>query len=431
MQFHRICILGLGYIGLPTACMFASQGIHVVGVDINSDVLEQLSQGKIHIHEPGLAEFFHENVVKGTITFSHKPEPAAAFIIAVPTPFYGDKKADLTAVKAAAESIVPVLAKNNLVVLESTSPPETTAKIVAPILEKSGLKAGQDFHLVYSPERVLPGKILQELVHNDRVIGGITAASAEQGKALYSTFVKGQIFLTDAVTAEMVKLMENTYRDVNIALANEFSRLAERFGVDAWEVIKIANHHPRVSILNPGPGVGGHCISVDPWFLVEAAPDITPLIKTARQVNDSQPEFVVETVKQAIGSPHGKHIALLGLAYKPNVDDFRESPSMEIARLLEVSGASVTCFDPYLQKPLNLVHTVSNLAEAICDCDAIILAVAHQELLAIDPHAAAGLTSSRLAVDLVNGWPDESWKDAGFHLARLGDGKNKRQAGAQ
>jgi UDP-N-acetyl-D-mannosaminuronic acid dehydrogenase len=177
--------------------------------------------------------------------------------------------------------------------------------------------------------------------------------------------------------------------------------------------------------------VGGHCISVDPWFLVEAAPDITPLIKTARQVNDSQPEFVVETVKRAIGSLHGKHIALLGLAYKPNVDDFRESPSMEIARLLEVSGASVTCFDPYLQKPLNLVHKVSNLAEAIRDCDAIILAVAHRELLAIDPHVAAGLTSSRLAVDLVNGWPDESWRDAGFHLARLGDGKNNRQAGAQ
>jgi UDP-N-acetyl-D-mannosaminuronic acid dehydrogenase len=184
MQFQRICILGLGYIGLPTACMFANQGIHVVGVDINIDVLEQLSRGKIHIHEPGLAEFFQENVVKGTITFNHKPEPADAFIIAVPTPFYGDKKADLTAVKAAAESIVPVLAKNNLVVLESTSPPETTAKIIAPILEKSGLKAGQDFHLVYSPERVLPGKILQELVNNDRVIGGITVASAEQGESV-------------------------------------------------------------------------------------------------------------------------------------------------------------------------------------------------------------------------------------------------------
>ncbi len=430
MQFQRICILGLGYIGLPTACMFASHGIHVIGIDINADVLEQLSQGKIHIHEPGLAEFFHENVMRRAITFNLKPEPADAFIIAVPTPFYGDKKADLTAVKAAAESIVPVLAKNNLVVLESTSPPETTAKIIAPILEKSGLKAGQDFHLVYSPERVLPGKILQELVNNDRVIGGITVASAEQGKALYSSFVKGQIFLTDAVTAEMVKLMENTYRDVNIALANEFSRLADRFGVDAWEAIKIANLHPRVSILNPGPGVGGHCISVDPWFLVEAAPDITSLIKTARQVNDSQPEFIVETVKNAIGSLDGKRVALLGLAYKPNVDDFRESPSMEIVRLLEKAGASVTCFDPNLNKPLNPVHTVSNLAEAMHDCDVFILAVAHRELLDINPRGAADLTPSRFAIDLVNGWPEESWRSAGFHLTRLGDGKNNRQAGA-
>ncbi len=424
MQFHRICILGLGYIGLPTACMFASQGIHVVGVDINLDVIAKLSQGKIHIHEPGLADFFHDNVMQATITFSQKPEPADAFIIAVPTPFYTDKKADLTAVKAAAESIAPVLAKNNLVVLESTSPPETTVKIVAPILEKTGLEAGQDFHLVYSPERVLPGKILHELIHNDRVIGGITPASAEQGKALYSNFVKGQIFLTDAVTAEMVKLMENTYRDVNIALANEFSRLADRFGVDAWEAIRIANRHPRVNILNPGPGVGGHCISVDPWFLVEAAPDITPLIKTARQVNDSQPGFAVETVKNAIGSLDGKQVALLGLAYKPDVDDFRESPSMEIARLLEEAGASVTCFDPYLQKPLNSVRTVSDLSEAVRDCDVFILAVAHRELLAFSPQAAAGLTSCRLAVDLVNGWPQENWKAAGFRLVCLGVGKN-------
>jgi UDP-N-acetyl-D-mannosaminuronic acid dehydrogenase len=431
MQFHRVCILGLGYIGLPTACMFANQGIHVVGVDINSNVIEQLSLGKIHIHEPGLADFFHENVVKGTITFSLKPEPADAFIIAVPTPFYDNKKADLTAVKAAAESIVPVLAKSNLVVLESTSPPETTAKIVAPILEKSGFKAGKDFHLVYSPERVLPGKILHELINNDRVIGGINTVSAEQGKALYASFVKGQIFLTDAVTAEMVKLMENTYRDVNIALANEFSRLADRFGVDAWEAIKIANHHPRVRILNPGPGVGGHCISVDPWFLVEVAPDITPLIKTARQVNDSQPEFVIQTVKKTIGSLDGKRITLLGLAYKPNVDDFRESPSLEIARLLEEDGAVVTCFDPYLKKPLNPVHTVPDLVEAVRDCDAVILAVAHSELLAISPQMMADLTLSRLAFDLVNCWSEESWRAAGFNLVRLGVGENNQRGGAQ
>ena len=268
MKFEKICILGMGYIGLPTATLFAVNNMNVLGVDINVRVIDTLRAGNLHIHEPGLGDIMQKAVLAGRLSVSTMTEQADAFIIAVPTPFYGDKKADMRAVTSAAEAILPNLRKGNLVVLESTSPPNTTTALVAPILERSGLKAGVDFHLAYSPERVLPGQILHELVYNDRVIGGITPESAQAGSDLYSIFVQGKIILTDSTTAEMVKLMENTYRDVNIAIANEFSRLADRFGIDVWEAINLANRHPRVKILNPGPGVGGHCISVDPWFLV-------------------------------------------------------------------------------------------------------------------------------------------------------------------
>ena len=362
MEFKTICVIGLGYIGLPTASMFATRGIKVTGVDNNAEVIKSLEAGKVHIYEPGLKEVVEEAINRGNLRVSAKPVEADAFIIAVPTPFYGDKKADLSYVHAAAESIVKVLKKGNLVILESTSPPLTTKEHVLPILEKSGLKAGKDFLLAYSPERVLPGQILKELVENARVIGGIDTASAEAGRDLYKIIVKGEIILTDATTSEMVKLMENTYRDINIAIANEFSRLADRFGVDVWEAIQIANRHPRVKILNPGPGVGGHCISVDPWFFVEAAPDISPLIHTARNVNDSQPDFVVAMVGKALGSLIQKKVAVLGLAFKPDVDDLRESPAIEVAHKLHLAGASVTAFEPF--KPdfkhegINMVSTL-------------------------------------------------------------------------
>ena len=312
MKFKKICVLGLGYIGLPTASTFAGNGIKVLGVDINNRIIETLQRGEIHIHEPGLRDTVKAALTSGNFKVSTKPEEADAFLIAVPTPFHEDqfgeyngqkyKLADMRAVTSAVEAIVPFLRKGNLVVLESTSPPRTTLELVAPILARSGLEAGRDFYLAYSPERVLPGQILRELIENARVIGGVTPESAQAGADLYSIFVKGEIVKTDATTAEMVKLMENTYRDVNIAIANEFARLADKFGVDVWEAISIANRHPRVKILTPGPGVGGHCISVDPWFFVETAPELTPLIYNSRQVNDAQPYFVVGLVKRALGS---------------------------------------------------------------------------------------------------------------------------------
>jgi UDP-N-acetyl-D-mannosaminuronic acid dehydrogenase len=434
VNYQKICVLGLGYIGLPTASTFATHGLRVIGVDVNPRVVNTLKNGEIHIHEPGLRTVVEAAVKSGNLTVSPAPEEADAFLIAVPTPFQDNqyreyegrtyKLADMRAVISAAEAIVPCLRKGNLVVLESTSPPRTTIDLVAPILERSGLRAGTDFFLCYSPERVLPGQILRELIENARVIGGVTPESARAGRDLYSIFVKGDIIETDATTAEMVKLMENTTRDVNIAIANEFSRLAEKFGVDVWEAISLANRHPRINILSPGPGVGGHCISVDPWFLVETAPEITPLIYHARLVNDGQPRFVLDKVKQAAGSLKDKKIAALGFAYKPNVDDLRESPASEVVYLLQNEGAQVKVWEPF--KPdadLKGIDMAPSLEAALKDADVILLLVRHSEFLNYDPQKIASMTSSRLIVDCVNGWNAEQWKQAGFRVHRLGVNK--------
>ena len=431
MNFQKVCVLGLGYIGLPTASTLATHGIKVVGVDINKHVIETLQNGNIHIHEPGLRTVVESALSSGNLTVSLQPQEADAFLIAVPTPFYEDnygeyegrkyRLADMRAVTSATEAIIPYLRKGNLVVLESTSPPRTTVDLIKPILERSGLRAGTDFYLCYSPERVLPGQILRELIENARVVGGITPESAEAGCALYATFVKGEIIATDATTAEMVKLMENTTRDINIAIANEFGRLAEKFGVNVWEAINLANRHPRINILNPGPGVGGHCISVDPWFFVETAPELTPLIYHARQVNDTQPYFVLEKVKQTLGSLKGKKIAALGLAYKPDVDDLRESPAAEVVHLLQKEGAQVKAWEPF--KPdanLNGIHMAASLESAIEDADAVILLVKHTEFIKLDPATFASQTNARVLIDCVNGWNSEVWQNAGFRVIRLG-----------
>ena len=431
MKFNKVCVLGLGYIGLPTASTFATHGLEVLGVDVNKKIVETLRNGGLHISEPGLSNVVTEAVNSGRLKVSEKPEFADAFIIAVPTPFWHDqvgsyqgveyKLADMSAVTSAAEMIVPVLKKGNLVILESTSPPKTTLDLVVPILEKSGLKAGVDFLIAYSPERVLPGHIMKELIENPRVIGGTTPEASKAGRDLYATFVKGDIILTDATTAEMVKLMENTFRDVNIAIANEFSRLTDRFGVDIWEAISIANRHPRVNILNPGPGVGGHCISVDPWFLVEKAPDLARVIINSRQVNDSQPFFVIELVKRTLGELKNKRIAALGLAFKPDVDDLRESPAIEVVHLMQNEGAQVKCFEP--NKPdadLIGIQILRELSDVVDDVDAIILLVNHKELKSLSPHELAELTTCRVLIDTVNGWQGKEWEEQGFKLSKLG-----------
>ena len=433
LNFQNICVIGLGYIGLPTASTFAAHGLNVLGVDISPSILDTLRNGDIHIHEPGLREEFQSALKTGRLTFASRPAPSDAFIIAVPTPFYeGDlgeangvkfKKADMRAVTSAAESIVPHLKKGNLVVLESTSPPRTTVDLVRPILERSGLVAGRDFHLAYSPERVLPGQIMRELIENARVIGGINPESAQAGRDLYATFVKGQIVQTDATTAEMVKLMENTTRDVNIALANEFARLASRFGVDVWEAISIASLHPRVKILSPGPGVGGHCISVDPWFFVESAPDITPLIYHARTVNDGQPHFVMELVRKAVGNLKGRKIAALGLAYKPDVDDLRESPAAEVVHLLQKEGAIVKAFEPFKPEGLPNMDCVTTLEAALKDAEVVVLLVNHTEFRTLTPEKLRTLTPAKILVDTINGWVGQNWEKAGFKLHRLGANK--------
>ena len=423
MKFESICVIGLGYIGLPTASTFATHGLRVTGVDVNPEVIRQLNAGEPHIYEPGLRALVQDALRSGSLTVQSVPCLADAYIIAVPTPFKEGKQADLAFVISAAEALVPVLRRGCLVVLESTSPPRTTSGVVQPILERSGLKAGQDFYLAYSPERVLPGQILRELVENARVIGGIDPASSQAGADLYATFVRGEIILTDATTAEMVKLMENTYRDINIAAANEFARLADRFGVDIWEAIALANRHPRVKVLSPGPGVGGHCISVDPWFLVEAAPDLANLIRTAREVNDAQPHFVVELVHRALHTLEHKTVAALGLSYKPEVDDLRESPAVEICRLLSAEGAEVLAYEPFkTNAQIPGVRTVPVLGATLDEADVLLLLVGHASLRALDPHVLAQLTKARVAVDCVNGWDAQLWREAGFHLYKLGGG---------
>ena len=425
MEFRKLCVLGLGYIGLPTASTFATHGLQVIGVDVNRRVVDGLKNGQVHLYEPGLRTLVQAALRSGNLKICDQPEEADAFIVAVPTPFLADKRADLQYVTAATEAIMPHLRRGNLVVLESTSPPRTTQEVVAPILERSGLKAGRDFHLVYSPERVLPGQILRELIENARVIGGVDAASAEAGRDLYALFVRGEIVLTDATTAEMVKLMENTYRDVNIAIANEFARLGDRFGIDVWEAIRIANRHPRVNILQPGPGVGGHCISVDPWFLVEAAPDLTTLIRTARQVNDAQPDFVAALAQKILKgqSLQGRRVTVLGLSYKADVDDLRESPAIEVAHRLAEAGAEVHAYDPY-QAGFTLEGVVmeDSLEGALKGAELLLLLVGHSALRSLDPAAVVGMTPARAVLDAVAGWPAAAWQAAGFEYHCLGVG---------
>ncbi|NLC67666.1 MAG: nucleotide sugar dehydrogenase [Clostridiaceae bacterium] len=430
----KICIIGLGYTGLPTAAMFATHGHEIVGVDINENVIDSLNRGKITIYEPYLDILVQAAVTSGNLRGSSHPEEADAFIIAVPTPITGEKKADMSHVKNAAESIVPCLRKGNMVILESTSPPGTVSNLLVPILEKSGLKIGEELLVAHSPERVLPGRILIELVENPRIIGGINQESSEAVKNLYRTFVKGDIYLTDATSAEMCKLMENIYRDVNIALANELAILCETFGINAWEVIRLSNKHPRVNIHQPGPGVGGHCIAVDPWFIVEKAPDRALLIKQGRLINDSMPMHVFRRAKsilERIQEPCGKKkVTILGISYKPNVDDTRESPIIKLVNLFEEEG----CFEPAIYDPLvkslnqeghnckKYMH--EDIFSAADGSHLLILGVNHDVFGKVDFESLYKVMASPNILDTRNSWDGKTLSRIGFNYYLLGDGRS-------
>jgi UDP-N-acetyl-D-mannosaminuronic acid dehydrogenase len=384
---RKIIVIGLGYIGLPTSLAFSNSGFEVVGVDVNDSVVQSLNSGQIHIEEEGLQEYFNAALESQKFRATTKIERADTFLIAVPTPFKPNKTADLDYVKSAAESIASVIQKGNMVILESTVPPGTCERVIAPIIEaKTGLKHGIDYDLVHCPERVIPGSILKEIMYNDRIIGGTTSQAAERAKELYSSFVKGKILITSAGTAEITKLMENTYRDVNIALANELSLVCEALNIDIQEAIQLANHHPRVNIHQPGIGVGGHCIPVDPWFIAEISPQLTPLIQTARKINDGMPKVTAHRIIQSLQDMGLEKdqisIGLLGLTYKPNVDDFRESPAIEVVQELLALGYRVKVHDPYLHSSIQLPEGVQAVTlQEVKACSVVHTLVAHNAYL--------------------------------------------------
>jgi UDP-N-acetyl-D-mannosaminuronic acid dehydrogenase len=418
---NRICILGLGYIGLPTAAMFATHGYQVVGVDVNNRVVNILNNGDIHIQEPGLKTLVQAAIKSGNLRVVSEPEPADIFIIAVPTPITADKRADLRYVQSAAQALIPVLQAGNLVILESTVPPGTTQNVLAPILSESGLDCQTDLLVAHSPERVLPGRILEELVGNDRVMGGLTPAATEAARDLYASFVQGTIHLTDATTAEMIKLMENTYRDVNIALANEFAMIAEAIGVNVWQAIEIANKHPRVNVLKPGPGVGGHCIAVDPWFLVQAAPGPAQLIAAARRLNDRMPQHVTEQVLTILAGIERPVVAALGLAYKADVDDARESPAVTVIRWLQASGCEVRAYDPFVLNG-HPIRTEDSLETAVKGADCLLILTDHHEFKTLTPTPVGAMMRHKIVIDTRNAIQNALWRTHGFEIFRLGDG---------
>jgi UDP-N-acetyl-D-mannosaminuronic acid dehydrogenase len=408
-EFQTISMIGLGYIGLPTAAMFAARRKTVIGVDINQHAVDTINQGRIHIVEPELDMIVHSAVAGGFLRATTLPEPADAYLIAVPTPFKGNHEPDVSYVRAAGESIAPVLRAGNLVVLESTSPVGTTEELVGWLAAaRPDLRfplqghADVDVNVAYCPERVLPGHVVRELVENDRIIGGLTERCSERAVALYRTFVQGELLVSNARTAEMCKLTENSYRDVNIAFANELSIICDKLDINVWELIRLANRHPRVKILQPGAGVGGHCIAVDPWFIVDKNPDEARLIRTAREVNDGKPGWVIGKVKEALrariaGGQASEHvtIALLGLAFKPNIDDLRESPALHIAEALVGSvKARFLIVEPNVASapPSLREHGLVSTQTALSQAEIVVLLVAHDEFGSIATTLRGGQT---------------------------------------
>lgn len=402
----KVSVIGLGYIGLPTAAVLASVGHEVVGVDVNPEVVDLINQGQIHIVETDLAGLVQGVVSEGRLRASATPQPSDVFVIAVPTPFKDGYAPDLKYVEQACRSIADKLRPSSLIILESTSPVGTTEKMAAwlaelrPDLVFPHVSPSQpDINLAYCPERVLPGSIITELVKNDRVIGGMTPECSSKARSFYETFVSGECFVTDSRTAEMTKLTENAFRDVNIAFANELSLICDRMGINVWELIRLANRHPRVNILNPGPGVGGHCIAVDPWFIVHSAPDTARIIRTAREVNDQKPVWVVDNTMKAVSNrlsvAERVKVACLGLAFKANVDDLRESPALEIVETLARQGEAIDLMvvEPFIERlPVTLEGkaTLVQFENAVAEADIVVLLVDHRAFKAINPSSLSG-----------------------------------------
>ena len=423
MSFKKIVVVGLGYIGLPTAAMFASRKIEVLGVDVNVNAVETINAGKIHIVEPDLDMLVHAAVKEGYLRASLTADIADAFLVAVPTPFKGNNEPDLSYIESAANSIAPVLKKGDLVILESTSPVGATEQLsrwladARPDLTFPVAPTDiADVNVAHCPERVLPGHVVRELVENDRVIGGITPKCSQRSLELYKAFVKGECVVTNARTAEMAKLTENASRDVGIAFANELSLICDRLDIDVWELIGLANRHPRVNILQPGPGVGGHCIAVDPWFIVSSAPEEARLIHTARQVNDSKPNWVVDKVKTAVAdfliqnparTSESLVVSCLGVAFKPDIDDLRESPALEITkRLVRELPGKVNVVEPNAPELSDDLKDKAELLatdKAIASSDILVLLVDHKEFKAVDRKLLQG----KLVVDTRGIWTED------------------------
>ena len=386
----KLTTIGLGYIGLPTSIMFAKHGVDVVGVDINKEAVDKLNNGQIHIEEPGLQEAYEEVLAKDKFKASLEPERADTFIIAVPTPNNNDEyePCDITLVMSAVKSIVPYLEKGNTLIVESTIAPRTTDDHVKPYLESQGFTIGEDIYLVHCPERVLPGKILHELVHNNRIIGGMTPECVEAGKKVYGTFVQGEMIETNAKTAEMSKLMENTYRDLNIALANELAMVCNNLDINVLEVIKMANKHPRVNIHLPGPGVGGHCLAVDPYFIIAKDPETTTLIQEGRKINRSMPQYVIEESKKILNEVNGNKIVVFGLTYKGDVDDVRESPAFDIYNeLRKETDLEIEAYDPHVE----LAFVEKDVQKAVKDASLVLILSDHSEFKTLTDNEFEGM----------------------------------------
>jgi UDP-N-acetyl-D-mannosaminuronic acid dehydrogenase len=412
-----VSVIGLGYIGLPTAALIASNQIKVFGIDVNKDIVTSVNEGKIHIIEPNLEELVYSAVKDGNLSAASEPNHSDVFIVAVPTPFMQNHKPDLSFIKSASKSIAKVLKAGNLVILESTSPVGTSEKMMEWMKEErsdltfpdSEKDVKSDVFIAHCPERVLPGNIIRELVLNDRVIGGISKHCSEIAHNFYKKFVKGDCLLTDSRTAEMCKLVENSFRDVNIAFANELSIICDKLDINVWNLIKLANHHPRVNILKPGPGVGGHCIAVDPWFIVDSAPEEAKIIKLARDVNDEKPDFVLKKIKQAVINTN-KHvsqlnIACFGLSFKADIDDLRESPALEIVTKISNMGfARQFIVEPNIKSlpsPLKAKSAeLLDLENAIIASDILLLLVDHAPFKIINP----GILTGKQIVDTRGIW---------------------------